>query len=199
VAAGALIAATTLTTVALSADEPDRCCVAGDDGPVAGPSPTAKALSSRAAGLPLCIVGSWRVVDEVLSMKFYTDAPAITFTGNGRQYEFRPDGTATELQVNVTHAATYKGNRLSSVGNGVVEYTWKATASEITYMARTKTTVVYTNYDQRGQIGTSNTEPNNALNEVDQYTCSGNQVIESNPATGYRAVWARTTGFGVYG
>jgi hypothetical protein len=147
----------------------------------------------------LCLIGSWRVVEETLTIEFYTNAPAMQFTGGGRQYEFRPDRTATERHDNVTHATTYKGNRLSFVGNGAVEYSWNATATEITYVARTKSTLVYSYYDQRGLISTSNPGTNNALNEVDQYSCSGTQMVETNQNTGYRAVWVRTTGFGVYG
>ncbi|WP_433259823.1 hypothetical protein ACQPZF_21670 [Actinosynnema sp. CS-041913] len=195
VAACAVVAASVLTAVAVADDRPGR------DGPVADgdrTSPTPRTSTSRAAGLPMCLVGSWRAVDEQFMIKFYTDEEPMRFTSSGRRYEFRADGTAIERQDNVVLSSTFQGNELRVVGNGQVDFKWTANDKQITYLARTATTLSWSYYDQRGLINTQPQEPTATLNEVDDYTCEGNQVVESN-ASGYRAVWVRTDGSGVYG
>ncbi len=198
VAAGAVIAATTLTTVALSADEPDRCCPAGADGPVTGPSPTTRAAETRAAGPPMCLIGSWRSVEEIHSVKFYTDQPPMQFVGTERRYEFRPDGTGTEIHANSTLSSNWRGRQLKIVGNGSVQFTWKATDNQITYMAISNAQLNFQYYDNRGLLNTLPYANNPALNEVDDYICQGTQMAEGN-SNGYHSAWVRTTGFGVYG
>ncbi|CAL9443638.1 hypothetical protein AB0A74_09830 [Saccharothrix sp. NPDC042600] len=196
VAAAALLGASALTAVAIADGGP-----AGGDPVAVGdrPSPTPRTPTSRAAGLPMCIVGTWRTVEDSLMLKFYTDADRIPFSGAGRRYEFRPDGTATEFQENWTLTGSYQGNELRLVGNGSTEFTWTATDRQVTYLARTKTSVVYESYDQRGHIGTTPQEVKADLNEVDEYTCQGNQFVEQNAANGYRSVWVRVEGTGLYG
>jgi hypothetical protein len=200
VAVCALVGAVTLTAVVLTDDGPDRCCPAVQNAAAeTKPSPTTRPPATRPAGLPQCLVGSWRTVDEVLMIKFYTNQPTMAFTGGGRQYEFRPDGTGTERYDNVAFTAPFRGRELRIVGNGTLEFTWKADDKKVTYIARTGAQFAWSYYDQRGLISTqpiAPTDPN--LNEVDDYTCQGTQAVESN-STGYRSAWARTTGFGMYG
>jgi hypothetical protein len=199
VAAAALIAATTLTAIVLSADSPERCCPAPAGGPASLPSPTPRSSSSRAAGPPLCLIGSWRSVDEAFMIKFYTDQPPIPFVSSGRRYEYRPDGTAVEQQDNVLYTGSFQGHELRMVGNGALEFTWQANDGSITYAALTKSTLTFSYYDQRGLLGTQPVPVNNARNEVDEYTCQATQLAEHGPSTGYRSAWIRTAASGVYG
>lgn len=144
------------------------------------------------------MIGSWRTVDESFMIKFYTDRSPIRFTGRGREFEFRPDGTVLEKQDNVVLTANFEGRELRMVGNGTSELTWTATDRAITYPARTRVSFTWSYYDQRGLINTDTPGPEPALNEVDDYTCSGSTMSESN-AGGYRSTWVRTAAYGVYG
>lgn len=195
----ALVAATTLTVVVIADEGPETCC--SGSGAVAGsrPSPTARASASRAAGPPMCVIGQWRTVDEAFMIKFYTDQPELPFSSSGRVFELRPDGTGTERHENVVYTGSFRGNQLRIVGNGTIDFTWTATDRTITYVAQTKATITYSYFDQRGLLSTQPLTPNPNLNEVDDYTCAGPQLIENNTNRGYRSVWTRTAGFGVYG
>ncbi|MBW4718403.1 hypothetical protein [Saccharothrix obliqua] len=195
VAAAAVLGAGALTAVAVTGSGPDRAAVVESDD---RPSPTPPTTTERPAGPPLCLVGSWESAEERSMVRFYTDNDPILFTGSGRRYEFRPDGTGTERQDNVVLTGSYQGNELRIVANGTNEFRWTATDRQLTYVARTATTMTYTMFDQRGLIATQPLEPEPALNEVDDYTCEGTRAVESN-ASGYRARWVRTDGSGVYG
>jgi hypothetical protein len=195
VAVCALVAAFTLTMVVIADDGPERF---GPGASGAKPSPTARATTSRDVGLPACLVGSWRTVDEVLMVKFYTDQPIMPFVGAGRTYEFRPDGTATERVDNAVFTASFRGNQLRLVANGSLEYTWTATNSALTYVARTGGSFTWQYFDQRGLISTQQIPPTETMNSVYDYNCQPTRMAESN-STGYRSAWARTAGFGVYG
>jgi hypothetical protein len=197
VALCALVAAMTLTVVAIADDAPERCC-SGQGASASKPSPTSRAASSRAVGLPACLVGSWRTVDEVLMVKFYTDQPTMAFVGAGRNYEFRPDGTATERVDNAVFTASFRGRELRLVGNGTLEYTWQATDRALTYLARTGGSFTWQYFDQRGLISTAQIPPTEAMNSIYDYNCQPTRMAESN-STGYRSAWVRTAGFGVYG
>ncbi|NUT51290.1 MAG: hypothetical protein HOV94_28910, partial [Saccharothrix sp.] len=160
---------------------------------------TARPDTSRAVGPPRCLIGSWRTVEERMMIKFYNNEDPILFTTAGRLYEFRPDGTGTERLDNVVYSGTFEGNELRLVGSGFTDFTWSATDTAISYLNRTKSERTWSYYDQRGLIETQTTSSTDPMNEVDQYTCQGAQLLESNPDIGYRSVWTRTTAFGVYG
>lgn len=130
-------------------------------------------------------------------IKFYTDRPAIRFTSKGREFQFRPDGTMLETQDNVVMTAPYGDVELRVVGNGTSEFRWTATGDAITYLARTKVAHSWSYYDHRGLLGKHDAylEPN--LNEVDDYVCSGDTMLETNP-DGFRSSWVRTDAYGVY-
>ncbi len=195
VAACAVLAAGGLTAVVLADDGPRQATpVATGD----RPSPTARPATTRAVGPPMCLIGSWRTVDDRLMVKFYTDEDPMPFTTSGRVYEFRADGTGTERMDNVTLSGSFEGNALRMVGNGFTEFTWSATDKAITYVDRTKAEMTWAFYDQRGHVDTQPVPVKQGLNEVDDYSCQGTQLVESN-ASGYRSVWVRTTGSGVYG
>jgi hypothetical protein len=194
IAACAVLAAGGLTAVVLADDDTRPVAAAGDR-----PSPSARPSATRAVGPPMCLIGSWRTVDERAMIKFYNNEDPFLFTMSGRVYEFRPDGTGVERMDNVVYSATFEGNEVRLVGNGTSEFTWSATDTTITYIHRTKTDHVWQYYDQRGLIETQALESDKPVDEVDQYTCQGAQMVESKPDTGYRGVWARTSAFGVYG
>ena len=193
VAGFALLAAGVLTAAVLSDDGPTP--VAARSG---RPSPTARPDTTRAVGRPLCVVGSWVVVEEVSNIKFYSDQPALPMTSAGTTYEFRPDGTGTERMDDVVFHGTYQGNELRLVGNGFIDFTWTATDRAITYGGPTTSQFTWAYYDQRGLVETQTIPSEQLRHEVDDYACQGTQLVESN-ARGYRSVWARTAGFGVYG
>ena len=195
VAACAVLAAGGVTAVVLADDGPRQAV------PVAAgrPSPTARAATTRAPGSPLCLIGSWRTVDERLMIKFYNDEDPIPFTVSGRLYEFRPDGTGTERMDNVVFTGAFQGNELRMVGNGFSEFTWTATDKVITYGNRTRSEATFSFYDQRGFVETQPLPGNRPMNEVNDYACQGTQMAESNAGLGFQSVWARTTAFGVYG
>ena len=186
------------TTSILSRERPERCCDTAAGTSRVTPASTTAASTIRPAGPPLCLIGSWRTVDETFMIEFYDDRPKIRFTGNSRHFEFRPDGTALETQDNVVLTAQYDGRELRLVGNGTATYTWTAADHKITYAARTKTDFTWSYYDQRGLINTERSGDEPALNEVDDYTCSGSSMLESS-ANGYRSTWTRTSEYGVYG
>ncbi|MPZ80927.1 MAG: hypothetical protein GEV28_11220 [Actinophytocola sp.] len=194
----ALLTTTALTVIAISsADEPEPCCA----GPVAEagalPSPTRPADATRKEGLPHCLIGSWRMADEVLMTKFYTDVDALPLTTSGRYYELRADGTGVERNANINMVGNYQGNELRLVVNGWREFTWTATGTTLTFVAVTKAKLTWSFYDQRGLLETQPEGPR-ALNELNNYTCSGASVTETD-AGGSRSVWSRTTDYGAYG
>ncbi|QQQ78928.1 hypothetical protein IOD16_11170 [Saccharothrix sp. 6-C] len=194
VAACAVLAAGGLTAAVLADASPREAA------PVAAgrPSPTARADTTRPVGPPLCLIGSWRTVQEQVMVKFYNNEDPLPFVTSGRAYEFRPDGTGTERMDDVVFQGTFQGNELRLVGNGIIEFTWSATEGTITYGAPTKAEFTWAYYDQRGLVETQTIPSEQARHEVDDYACQGAQLVESN-SRGYRSVWARTTGFGVYG
>lgn len=195
VAACAVLAAGGLTAVVLADDRPGQAVAV----PAGRPSPTARPDTSRAVGLPLCLIGSWRTVEDRMMVKFYTDRDRIPFTTSGRLYEFRPDGTGTERMDNVVHSGSFEGNELRFVGNGSSEFTWSATDTAITYINRTSAQLTWSYYDQRGLVATQTHPTSEPMNEVDQYTCKGTQLLVSNPGIGFQSLLTRTTAFGVYG
>lgn len=193
VAVCALLTATTLTVVILTDRGPQRSAAAAAV-PATPMSPTPRPASSRAnARAPLCLIGSWRTVDEVFNIRFYTDQPEMRFTGGGRLYEFRPDGTGTERMDNVVLTGTFRGNELRIVGNGAMEFTWTASGGTLTYLAWTRSSITWSYYDQRGLLSTQPFETKADVNAAYAYTCQGAQVTESN-ATGYRSIWERLGG-----
>jgi hypothetical protein len=198
VAVCALLSAAALTAVALTRGSPEKCCVAVDEVSADLPSPTSRTSSSRPTGQPICLVGTWRTVEETFSIKFYTDQPAIPFVGGGRRYELHADGTGTEFQDNVLLTGSFQGRELRMAGNGTINFTWKANDHAITYLAQTSSSLTYSYYDQRGLISTKPLIPNANLNEVDDYACQGTQMTEGNDK-GYRSRWSRIAGTGVYG
>jgi hypothetical protein len=194
-----LVGASTLSLIVLTDDGPDRCCPAPSAAAGSLPSPTSRPASSRAAGVPMCLIGTWRSVDEKFMIKFYTDQPEMPFVASGRVLEFRPDGTATERLDNVVFSGTFRGNQLRIVGNGAREYRWTASGTVITYIGSTSAQVTYSYYDQRGFLSSQTPPPNPNLSEQDPYTCQANQFGESNPERGYQSAWVRTAASGVYG
>ncbi|MET0136282.1 MAG: hypothetical protein ABW215_22080 [Kibdelosporangium sp.] len=206
VAGCSLVATITLTAVVISDDRPEINAVSNTGTPApettsattSAPRPSVKSGANRPQGLPMCLVGSWRTVDEVFSVKFYTNRPPMRFTGSGRLYEFRPDGTATETDHNVTLSGSFGTRQLRMVGNGTVDFTWSATDTTLTYKTRTRASFTWAYYDHRGLVSTQPLQPNRDFNEIYSYTCQGAQMIEANDK-GYRSVWVRTPGFGVYG
>jgi hypothetical protein len=198
VAACALVAAVTLTAVGISADIPESCC---SDEPLPVESEqtaSTKAAVNRPAALPICLIGSWRSVEDSSMYKFYTDQPPMRFSGSGRIVEFRPDGTGTERHDNFTLTGSFGSRVLRLVSAGTVDFTWTASDSAVTYIGHTGTTITYSFYDHRGLIETQPFKLNPNLNEVDRYTCAATQLSESND-NGYRSTWVRTAGTGVYG
>ncbi|GAB3004094.1 jacalin family lectin [Saccharothrix stipae] len=195
VAACAVLAAGGLTAVVLADDRP-RPTVQASAG---RPSPSAREDTSRALGPPLCLVGSWRTVDERLMIKFYNNEDPIPFTVSGRAYDFRPDGTGTERMDNVVFTGTFQGNQLRLVGNGFSEFTWTATDKVITYGNRTRSEASFSYYDQRGFLETQPLPGDRPMNEVNDYACQGTQLVESNAGLGFQSAWVRTAASGVYG
>ncbi|MCE6995179.1 hypothetical protein LZG04_10205 [Saccharothrix sp. S26] len=193
VTACAVLAAGGLTAAVLADDPPPQEVRAER------PSPTAREETTRAAGTPLCLIGSWRTVDERLTVKFYRDRDPIPFKVSGRAYEFRPDGTGTERLDGAVFTGTSQGNELRLVGNGFSEFTWTATDKVITYGVRTRSEAVYSFYDQRGLLQTQPLPGNFPINEVNDYDCRGTQLVESNAARGLQGTWTRTAAYGVYG
>jgi hypothetical protein len=198
VAGCALIAAVTLTAVGISADNPESCCSDEPHPVVSETTATAKAAANRPAGLPICLIGTWRSVDESSMFKFYSDQPASRFSGAGRLVELRPDGTGSERHDNFTLTGSFGSRVLRLVSAGTMEFKWTASDKAITYIGHTSATITYSFYDHRGLIETQPFKVNPNLNEVDPYTCGATQLSESS-ATGYRSTWVRVNGAGVYG
>jgi hypothetical protein len=195
----AFLAATALTVVAVADDDsPEPCCAGPVAAPGAGPSPSSAVPESRAPALAQCLVGSWRTVDEVLMVKFYTDVGELPMTTSGRYYEFRADGTGIERNQNVQMVGNHQGTPIRLVANGWREFTWTATSRKVTYQAITRAKLTWSYYDNRGHLSSSPETVDPRYNEVNDYTCSGGQLVESN-AGGFRSVWTRTSDYGYYG
>jgi hypothetical protein len=198
VAGAALIAATTLTAVVISADTPEWCC---DDSvrPVAEQAPAnAKAATDRPVGLPMCLIGTWRSVEDSSMVKFYSDQPPMRFNGAGRFLSLRPDGTGSERHENFTLNGNFGSRALRLVSNGTMTFKWTASDKTITYIGHVDATITYAYYDHRGLLETQPLKLNPNLNEVDRYTCQPSQLAEDSD-TGYRSVWVRVPESGVYG
>ncbi|HET9139582.1 hypothetical protein [Actinophytocola sp.] len=194
VAVCALLVAIALTVTVLTDERPERADAAVAVAATRLSPTTRPVTATRAAGPPLCLIGTWRSTDEVIMNKFYTDQPPIPLVASGRILEFRPDGTATERLDGLTYSGTFRGNQLRLVGTGVAEFTWHATDRVITYPARTGSTVFWSFYDHRGLLSTTAPDgPNPTLNEDDPYTCQGNQFTETG-STGYRGTFTRVAG-----
>ncbi|PSL56034.1 hypothetical protein B0I31_104325 [Saccharothrix carnea] len=194
IAGCAVLAGGGLTAAVLADDRPRQVTSVA----AGRPSPTVREDTTRPVGPPLCLIGSWRTVEEQVMVKFYTNEDPLPFTTSGRAYEFRPDGTGTERMDNVVFHGTFQGNELRLVGNGFIDFTWTATDRAITYSSPTRSEFTWAYYDQRGLVETQTIPSEQLRHEVDDYACQGTQLLESN-ARGYRSVWARTAGLGVYG
>jgi hypothetical protein len=198
----AVLACAGLSLPLLADTTPEACC----SGPVAEPrslpSPTAPPPAGRKAVLPHCLVGSWQVVTEERRVKFYTDVDPLPFvaTSGVRYYEFRPDGTALERDVDFTMIGTHRGQELRWVRNGERTFTWSGTENTVTYHSLTATSLVVDYYDSRGRLNPWSESVIPDFNETDNISCSGAQVTESATTdSGYHATWQRTADFGVYG
>jgi hypothetical protein len=192
-----------------AAVRPEPCCPAG--GPPAQPSvwpdPDQSAIPAtdppagptRAAPLPVCLIGSWRVTEEIYLVDFYTDVPAIPFRSSDRRFEFRPDGTGTISYEGMVGTASYQGDALRVEYDGSTEFRWSADQDTITYHETFSTSVSWRTFINSRQTNSGTERPDPDLNEVDDYRCSGGRVEERNDSLGYQATWVRTDGFGVYG
>ncbi|GAB3897863.1 hypothetical protein ACFQ1S_22455 [Kibdelosporangium lantanae] len=198
VAICAAVVSASLAVVAATTTTPEPCCPDVQTVAENRAAPTTTAVATRTAGLPACLVGSWRTVDEVFMIKFYNNEDPMRFTGHGQQYVFHPDGTGTETEDNVTLTGAFRGNELRLVINGTAAFTWAADGSRITYIGFTSDNRTYSYYDERGFRGTQPAPSRPNLNEVDDYSCGGTTMRESN-SNGYGSSWVRTNDFGVYG
>ena len=198
VAGAAFIAATTLTAVVISADTPEPCC-AGETRPAVQQAPaSAKAAANRPAGLPMCLIGAWRSIEDSSMVKFYNDQPPIRLSGSGRLLVFRPDGTGMEQHDGFTLHGSFGSRALRLVSTGTMGFKWTASETAITYIGHTDATLTYSYYDHRGLLETQPLKLNPNLNEVDRYTCGATRLTESSD-TGYRSAWVRVADMGVYG
>lgn len=203
VCAAAVLGCAGMSVSLLAQPAPESCCAGPVADPGSLPSPTGGPTSAgRKNVLPHCLVGSWQVVAEERMVKFYTDVDPLPFaaTGGVRYYEFRPDGTVLERNVNFTMIGTHRGQELRWVRNGERTFTWSGTDTTVTYIALTATSLVVDYYDNRGRLNPWSESPIPEFNETDNISCSGTQVVESATTdSGYRATWQRTADFGVYG
>ncbi len=198
VAGGAFVAATTLTAVVISADIPERSSDAAP--PVSPLAAVATTETSRTVGLPACLIGTWRSIEEYTTYKFYTDQPPFGFTGRGRFLILRPDGTGGERREGFTQTGRYRGGEQRMVSDGTYEFRWSADAKAITYQGPVTASMTFRYYDHRGLLNTQPLQPDPNWKEVDEFTCTATRLTEtSTSGTGYRSVWVRTKETGVYG
>jgi hypothetical protein len=193
VCAVAVLACAGLAVPLLGRAGPESCCAASVS---AVATTTSTAPATRLAGLPTCLIGSWRVVDQRETIKFYIDDDPLLFTfGSGvRYYEFHPDGQAIERNTDFTMVS---GKHVRVVRNGERTFTWSATATTITYHSLAATTLTVDYYDQRGRLDPATEMPSPNLNETDDVHCTSTQVTESKGD--YHATWQRTSDYGMYG
>lgn len=193
----AMLAAVVLTVVVVVADGdgPEPCCAGPVAEPGSLPSPTNRAPSTRESDVPVCLVGSWVTVAETWTVKFYNNELPFQFTGQGRYFEFRPDGTYHERAKNFVLIGNFEGDQTRLVYNGAKDATWIANGTTLTYPKLTHNAMTYAAYDSRGLLDKELATHNPA----DRYTftCSGTRLEESRP--GYHAVLERTSDYGIYG
>lgn len=197
VCAAALLACVALSVPLLTSAGPES--PAGP--PAAGTTPPASdATGTRRDAAPSCLIGSWRVVGQEETIKFYIDADplAFTFGGGERTYEFHPDGQVVERNVDFTMVGSHRGQKVRVVRNGERIFTWSATDEDITYHSLATTSLVVDFYDGRGRLDPARETPNRNLNETDAIACAATQVVETTD-DGYRSTWQRTGDYGVYG
>ncbi|HEU5475533.1 MAG TPA: hypothetical protein VFV67_33235 [Actinophytocola sp.] len=199
VAGCALLAATTLTVFVVLDDAPESSApaavAASRPSPTTAPPPGPR---NPVELKPICLIGSWRTVDERFMIKFYTDQGLIPFVASGRTFTFRPDGTGVMSEDGVVYTGSFRGNQLRIVGHGNLEFTWTADDKTLTYVSYTRSDLSFAYFDQRGHLSTQPVNADPQHNEVDNYTCEGNRMTESNPATQYQSAWVRTADFGMY-
>ncbi len=196
VCAAALLACVALAVPLLTTAGPESRDVSPA---VAGPAPTSRTPATRKGGLPSCLIGSWRVVSQEETIKFYIDADplAFTFGGGERTYEFHPDGQVVEQNAGFTMVSNHNGQKVRSVRNGQRILTWSATGRAVTYHSLVTTSLVVDFYDGRGRLDPATETPNRNFDETDDVTCEATQVVETTD--GYRSTWQRTGDYGVYG
>ncbi|TDV46115.1 hypothetical protein [Actinophytocola oryzae] len=195
-------AAATLTVVVVERGGPESCRSCAVVDPASLVSPERVAPARRKGGLPSCLVGSWQVVAEREVIKFYIDADPLPFTygGGHRSYEFRPDGQVVERDVDFTMVGNHRGQEVRTVRNGERVLTWSATERTLTYHSLAATSLVVDYYDRRGRLDPGTETPDPSIEETDDISCTGNQVVESGTReSGYSATWQRTGDYGVYG
>jgi hypothetical protein len=197
VCAAALLACVALSLPLLTAVGPES-----PDGPPAAaatPRTSTEAPATRRGAVPSCLIGSWRVVGQEETIKFYIDDDPLPFTfGEGeRSYEFHPDGQVVERNVDFTMVSSHRGQRVRMVRNGERIFTWSATGSAITYHSLAQTSLVVDFYDGRGRLDPATETPNRNFNETDDISCAATQVVETTD--GYSSTWQRTGDYGVYG
>lgn len=192
VCAVAVLACVGLSVPLLTDPGPESCCATSVG---VAPSPTHTPQVTRLAGPPHCLVGSWRVVDQRETIKFYIDDDplAFTFSSGVRYYEFHPDGQAIERNVDFTMVS----GRARTVRNGERTFTWSATDTTITYHSLAATTLTVDYFDQRGRLNPATEMPNPNLDETDDLDCTPTRATESKGD--YRATWERTADYGMYG
>lgn len=196
VCAVALLACVALAVPLLTAAEPES-----PDRPPADvvASTSDAAPATRRVESPSCLIGSWRVVGQEETIKFYIDVDPLPFTfGSGeRSYEFHPDGQVVERNADFTMVGSYRGQQLRIVRNGERIFTWSATGETITYHSLATSSLVVDYYDARGRLDPGVEAPNQNVNETDDLSCGGSQAVETTD--GYRSTWQRTGDYGVYG
>jgi hypothetical protein len=196
VCAAALLACVALSVPLLTASGPESPATPPA---AAGPATSDAAPATRRDGLPSCLIGSWRVVGQEETIKFYIDADPLPFTfGSGeRSYEFHPDGQVVERNVDFTMVSSHRGQKVRMVRNGERIFTWSATDRAITYHSLATTSLVVDFYDGRGRLDPATETPNRNFNETDDIACEPTQLVETTD--GYRSTWQRTADYGVYG
>lgn len=197
VCAAALLACVALVVPLLTSAGPES---PASPPAAAGAGPTRQAApGTRRGAPPSCLIGSWRVVGQEETIKFYIDTDPLPFTfgGGERSYEFHPDGQVVERNVDFTMVSSHRGQRVRIVRNGKRLFTWSATDSAITYHSLATTSLVVDFYDGRGRLDPATETPNRNFNETDDIACDATQVVETTD--GYRSTWQRTGDYGVYG
>lgn len=196
VCATALLACVALSVPLLTTTGPESRDVAPA---AAGPSPTRETPATRRDGLPNCLIGSWRVVSQEETIKFYIDTDPLPFTfgGGERTYEFHPDGQVVERNDGFTMVGHHRGQKIRTVRNGERIFTWSATDRTVTYHSLVTTSLVVDFYDGRGRLDPATETTNRNFNETDDLTCAPTQVVED--IDGYKSTWERTGDYGVYG
>lgn len=194
------IAALSTTAQARLTEAPEACCADGLATTASGaPAATPSELGEREGTekYAACVIGSWKLSSEKLTIKFFSDVGELDFEANkGQTTTYKANGKGQIRYSGYESESSYQGIGIRYTISGTMDFTWYTTNKRI-YVTAKKINIVITDYVGGRQVGKE------TVTKVDKdddgyitFTCAGKKLTEK-----YRdgnATFARTNAYGVY-